>query len=491
MVKLSRPDVAPVILAGGSGTRLWPLSREAYPKQLLKLGGDKSLLQDTVTRLVGIPDEASIHGPLIVCNEEHRFLVASQLEESQAKNGLILLEPASRNTAPALTLAALRALDLYEDPILLVMPADHMVTKPVPFHCAILSAVSLAASDLVVTMGIVPSRVETGFGYIKIGSVLTDSQDSKAYQLHSFVEKPDENDARAFVQSGEYLWNSGLFIVKANIWIKALGTYRPDILSAIELAHQGGVDDGVFFRTDVREFESCPSESIDYAVMQNLSSEPTPGAELAGAVVALDAGWSDVGSWPALLEVNQPDENGNVLHGDTVAQLSKNSVLVSDHRLVAALGVEDTVVVETADAVLVMHKERAQDVKHVVDALKAAGRDEGKSHRRVFRPWGDYEQLDMGERYQVKRLTVKPGEALSLQMHHHRAEHWVVVKGTAKVTRGEDVFLLTENQSTYIPIGTTHRLENPGTVLLEIIEVQSGGYLGEDDIVRFEDVYNR
>lgn len=491
MVELHRPDVVPVILAGGSGTRLWPLSRENYPKQLLKLSGDKSLLQDTVTRLVGLSGVMSVQDPMIVCNEEHRFLVANQLESSSPKAGAILLESASRNTAPALTLAAVRAHDLFQDPILLVMPADHVVTKVRSFHLAIESAIKLAARDMVVTLGVVPSRVETGFGYIKKGVELTDDERSKSYRIESFVEKPDKDGAHAYVNSGDYLWNSGLFIVKASVWLKALGKYRPDILSSIKSAYDLGCEDGLFYRAARDEFEASPSESIDYAVMQNLKSDSPTGDEFVGAVVALDAGWSDVGSWPALLEVNRPDEHGNVLYGDTIVQQSKNSVLVSEHRLVAALGVEDTVVVETADAVLVMHRNRAQEVKQIVDTLKEAGREEGKSHRRVFRPWGDFEQLDIGERYQVKRLTVKPGEALSLQMHHHRAEHWVVVKGTAKVTRGEEAFLLTENQSTYIPIGTTHRLENPGTVLLEIIEVQSGGYLGEDDIVRFEDVYNR
>ena len=481
-----------MILAGGSGTRLWPMSRETYPKQLLRLSGDNTLLQGTVTRLDGMSGEFLIHDPMIVCNEEHRFLVIDQLESIQRQAGLIPLEPVSRNTAPALGVAAQCALSRSEDPILLVMPADHVVVNLASFHRAVQTAIELASKNMIVTFGIVPTRPETGFGYIKTAHEITGDAQPQAHGICAFIEKPNAVDARAFVESGEYLWNSGLFVVKASAWLSALESFRPDISQSVRSACENGVEDGAFFTVERSAFEDCASESIDYAVMQKLTSvDSGASTQFQGAVVSLDAGWSDVGSWAALLEVNQPDVNGNVLYGDTIARDSRDSVLVSEHRLVAALGLENTVVVETADAVLVMHKDRAQDVKDVVDHLKRLGRDEGTIHRRVYRPWGDYEQLDTGERYQVKRLTVKPGEVLSLQMHHHRAEHWVVVKGTAKVTREEEEFLLTENQSTYIPIGAKHRLENPGNVMLEVIEVQSGSYLGEDDIVRFEDVYNR
>ena len=490
---MSSVSIVPVILAGGSGTRLWPLSRETYPKQLLRLSGDNTLLQDTVTRLDGLQadrGELSVGELIIVCNEEHRFLVTDQLEQIQRQPRTIVLEPVSRNTAPALTIAALESLKFGEDPVLIVMPADHVIIDRASFHRAVTVAVALAEEETIVTFGVEPSRPEPGFGYIKTDRELSDQVHARAYGIGAFVEKPDAHTAKTFLDSGNYLWNSGLLVVKASVWLKALGHFEPDILARATDAVKDGTRDGVFFRVGRPAFEVCRSDSIDYAVMQKLD-DPGDSSPIRGAVVKLDSDWSDVGSWPALLEVNEPDESGNVLHGDTIVRDTKNCVLVSEHRLVTAIGIENTVVVETADAVLVMEKDRAQEVKDVVGHLEQVGRKEGKIHRRVYRPWGDYEQLDNGDRYQVKRLTVKPREVLSLQMHHHRAEHWVVVKGTAKVTRGEEEFLLTENQSTYIPIGTKHRLENPGNVVLEVIEVQSGSYLGEDDIVRFEDRYNR
>ena len=492
----------PVILSGGSGTRLWPLSREHYPKQLLSLAGEQSLLQETVRRAEGLSAGGNkanvVAAPVIVCNEEHRFLVAEQVLELGKSPATIILEPVGRNTAPALTLAALAIEKQGGDPVMLVMPADHVIRNQQAFNAAVATAVPLAASGSLVTFGIVPTGPETGYGYIKSGEEL--GVRSKAiniphpspltpHAVEAFVEKPDVATAQAYIDSGEYLWNSGMFVMRPSAWLRAIGRFRPDILAACRRAFEGGRADRDFYRVEKNAFIACPGDSIDYAVMEKMTGAEE--GDLRAAVVPLAAGWSDVGAWPAIWEVGVPDADGNVSKGDVLTHDTRNSLLFAEHRLVAGVGLEDMVVVETADAVMVAHKSRAQDVKQIVERLKAGNRSERLSHRRVSRPWGTYEGIDAGDRFQVKRIVVKPGAALSLQMHHHRAEHWVVVRGTARVTRGEETFLLSENQSTYIPIGVTHRLENPGTIPLEIIEVQSGSYLGEDDIVRFEDVYGR
>ena len=460
----------PVILSGGSGTRLWPLSRELYPKQLLCLVGEQTLLQQAVARLNGLQD---VSAPVLVCNEEHRFLVAEQLRDMNVAPADIVLEPVGRNTAPALTLAALAATSGGEDPLLLVMPADHVIRDIAAFHAAVRQATELAEQGRLVTFGIVPQSAETGYGYIRRG------QD---HEVAAFIEKPDAKTAAGYLESGEYLWNSGMFLLRASVWLNELRQQQPKILDACEVALTGSRRDGDFRRIAKDAFVLCPNDSIDYAVMEKTRR---------AAVVPLDAGWSDIGAWSALWQVCSQDVNGNVMQGDVVAHDTRNALLIAQHRLLGAVGVEDLIIVETPDAVLVAHKDRAQDVKEIVSRLRQSKRTEHLIHRRVHRPWGSYEGVDSGERFQVKRLVVKPGASLSLQMHHHRAEHWVVVKGTAKVTRGDEVVLLSENQSTYIPIGTRHRLENPGTIPLEIIEVQSGSYLGEDDIVRFDDHYNR
>jgi len=468
--------IVPVILSGGSGTRLWPLSREHYPKQLLVLTGGMTMLQETAMRLDGVADQAPA---LVVCNEEHRFLVAEQLRQIDRMPQGILLEPFGRNTAPALTLAALAITARDPDAIMLVMPADHVIRDKAAFNAAVQKGRGEALAGRLVTFGIVPTQPETGYGYIRKGSML---QSTGAYQVRSFVEKPDTATARAYLASGEYLWNSGIFMMTAARWLEEIRQLRPDITDACVAASQGGKRDMDFFRIDKEAFSRCASESIDYAVMEKTDN---------AVVIPLDAGWSDIGAWSSLWEVSQRNADGNVQQGDVMALDTHNTLLIAQHRFVAAVGLEDVIVVETADAVLVAHKDRAQDVKVIVSRLKDAKRSEHVSHRRVYRPWGSYEGVDAGERFQVKRITVNPGAALSLQMRHHRAEHWTVVTGTARVTRGDEVFLLTENQSTYIPLGTKHRLENPGAMPLEMIEVQSGGYLGEDDIVRFEDRYNR
>ncbi len=474
--------IQPVILSGGAGTRLWPLSREQYPKQLLSFVGDHTLLQQTVQRLDGLSKlVGQVAEPIIVCNEQHRFLVAEQLRSIACNPTAILLEPIGRNTAPALTVAALASMKMGDDGILLVMPADHVIANTAQYHKAVQEAVKLAEKDMLVTFGIVPTQAETGFGYIRKGESI---ENSPAAVIDAFVEKPDAATAQAYVDSGEYLWNSGMFVMRASVWLEQLEKCQPDMLVACREAYQAASDDLDFSRLEPKAFEACPADSIDYAVMEKLDAAEA-------AVVPLDADWSDLGAWSAIWEVGENSEDGNVTKGDVLSHGCRNSLFHSEHRLVAGVGVEDLLVVETADAVLVAHKDHAQDVKKIVEQLKADGRSERLVHRQVFRPWGSYEGIDAGERFQVKRIVVKPGASLSLQMHHYRAEHWIVVKGTAKVTCGDNEFLLSENQSTYIPIGEKHRLENPGTLPLEIIEVQSGGYLGEDDIVRFEDVYGR
>jgi mannose-1-phosphate guanylyltransferase/mannose-6-phosphate isomerase len=462
--------INPVILSGGSGSRLWPLSREHYPKQLLCLIGEQTLLQQTVSRLNGMEDVAD---PLLVCNEEHRFLIAEQMRQLGTTPADIILEPVGRNTAPALTLAALALNKKDPDALMLVMPADHIIQDVPGFHAAVQQAAELAARGRLVTFGIRPNAPETGYGYIRQG---------KGNEVAAFVEKPNAETARQYLASGEYLWNSGMFMLQVATWIDELNRHEPVMLESCRSAYEQGQRDGVFYRANAQAFSSCQSNSIDYAVMEKTDK---------ASVVALDAGWSDIGAWSSLWEASERDAQGNVVQGDVYLHETQNALLISQHRFLAAVGLDDIIVVETPDAVLVVHKDHAQNVKEVVNRLKQQKRSEYQTHRKVYRPWGYYEGIDAGQRFQVKRLMVHPGAVLSLQMHHHRAEHWVVVKGTARVTRGDEVFMLTENQSTYIPLGEKHRLENPGSIPLEIIEVQSGGYLGEDDIVRFEDKYNR
>ena len=477
--------IVPVVLAGGGGTRLWPLSRGGYPKQFLAIANDEhSLLQRTLLRFDAI--NGDVHTPIVVCNEEHRFLIAEQIRRIRVGDRCdLVLEPASRNTAPALTAAAYRACTDGADPVLVVAPADHVIKDEAALGAAIAVAVEQAEAGKIVTLGVVPTNSETGYGYIELGAPVNASEPACHY-LRRFREKPDRATADKYVRDGGYLWNSGMFIMKASVWLANARRFCNAISVAAQRAVEAGRSDGDFFRLDAEAFSASPIDSIDYAVMEPLSST---GAGT--VVVELDAGWSDVGSWASLWQILPHDDAGNALSGDVCALESQDNIVFSEHRLVATLGCKELVVVETADAVLVADKARTQDVRAIVEWLGERGRKERLGHRRVYRPWGSYESIDAGERFQVKRITVRPGASLSLQMHHHRAEHWIVVAGTARVVRGDETFLLSENQSTYIPLGVTHRLENPGTLPLEIIEVQSGSYLGEDDIVRFEDKYNR
>jgi len=466
--------ILPIIMAGGTGSRLWPLSRQLNPKQFLKLCGDSTLLQQTISRLDGL--EAS--APAIICNEDHRFMVAEQLRQLTVEDASILLEPVGRNTAPAIALAALNATQSGQDPVLLVLAADHYMADEAAFRQAVHAAAQFAEQNKLATFGIVPTHPETGYGYIQRGDSLTNS----GFKVARFVEKPDLVTAQGYLAGGDYYWNSGMFMFKASVYLKELAEFRPDILDVCEKSLKEAQKDLDFIRVDAATFAQCPEDSIDYAVMEKTQE---------GVVVPLDAGWSDIGSWSALWQIGHRDEQGNVCKGDVLALGTHNSLIHAEHKLVATLGVDDLVVVETKDAVLVAHKDRVQDVKKVVEALKNDGRHEHMNHREVYRPWGIFDSIDNGNRYQVKRITVKPGAKLSVQLHHHRAEHWIVVSGTAMVTNGEDQFLVTENQSTYIPIGQVHCLENPGVIPLELIEVQSGSYLGEDDIVRLKDQYGR
>ena len=467
--------IYPVILSGGSGTRLWPLSRAVLPKQLLPLVGDKTMLQDTVLRVAGWPE---LMAPLVVCGNEHRFLVAEQLREIDVKPLGILLEHVGRNTAPAVAAAAHYLQTIDPDALMLVLPADHVILDQAAFAEAVASAAVLARDGALATFGIVPTGPETGYGYIRRGA----AAGAGGFAVERFVEKPDRETAQGFLDDGAYYWNSGMFLFQAARYLAELASFAPAIASAAEAAVRLGYSDLDFCRLDEAAFSASPSDSIDYAVMEKTGH---------AVVVPADIGWSDVGSWSALWQVQSGDADGNVQRGDVYLDGARNCLVRAESRIVAVLGVQDLVVVETPDAVLVAHKDHVQRVKQVVDHLKAQDRTEHLVHTKVYRPWGHYEGIDAGDRFQVKRITVKPGAKLSLQMHHHRAEHWVVVSGTARVTCGEKVSLLSENESTYIPIGMNHRLENPGKVALHIIEVQSGSYLGEDDIVRFEDIYQR
>ena len=479
--------VHPVILAGGSGTRLWPMSREQYPKQLIGLLGDDSLLQSTTRRLDALDAGYPLADQLVVVgNEEHRFTTAEQLRTS-GKASHLMLEPVGRDTAPALTVAALSIVAQDQDGVMVVMPADHAVADTARFHAAVTAGVQQAAAGHIVTMGIVPTRAETGYGYIRVGAP-ADAGAAGARRLDRFVEKPHLELAQRYVSSGEYWWNSGIFIMRASTWLKAIRHFQPAIHAACTEAFAGGKADGDFFRLARDAFAASPSNSIDYAVMEKLGND---ASVCAGVVVPLDAGWSDVGSWDAIWQILPKDADDNVGRGRVMFEGAASTFAHSEGRLIACVGTQDLVVVETADAILVADRSRVQDVKKVVGRIRSEQGPEAANHRKVHRPWGHYDSVDTGERFQVKRIVVKPGARLSLQMHHHRAEHWIVVRGTALVTRGEERFIVSENESAYIPLGVTHRLENPGKMPLEIIEVQSGSYLGEDDIVRFDDTYGR
>ncbi|HET7561559.1 MAG TPA: mannose-1-phosphate guanylyltransferase/mannose-6-phosphate isomerase [Rhodanobacteraceae bacterium] len=475
----------PVILSGGSGTRLWPASRESYPKQLLALFGEDSMLQSTVRRLDGLAVPQA--GPIVVGNEDYRFIVAEQMRLAGIEHPRLVLEPAGRNTAPALTLAALVARSDESDPVLLVMPADHVIAEPQLFRAAVEAGLPAAQAGAFVTFGIEPTRAETGYGYIRRGGAVQ-RLGKGVLALQAFVEKPDAATARQYLESGEYFWNSGIFMLRASTWLRALQVLQPAMLDACSRAMEGSRQDGDFLRPDKAAFAACPSDSIDYAVMEKLHAHPGLGEAV---VIPLRARWSDVGAWEALWEAADKDSDENVVRGDALLQDTRNSLVLAGSRLLVALGCEGMVVVDTPDAVLVADKGHTPQLREVVAKLKEHGREELLTHRKVYRPWGWYDSIEKGPHFQVKRIGVNPGASLSLQMHHRRAEHWVVVRGLARVTRGDDVFDLRENESVFIPLGTKHRLQNRTGDPLEIIEVQCGDYLGEDDIVRFEDVYAR
>lgn len=478
---MATSPVQPVVLCGGSGTRLWPLSRSGFPKQFLCLVGNDSLFQQTIRRLGGSGTNNAPASPYIVCNEDHRFLAHEQLRELGVDNATFLLEPVGRNTAPALTLAALAVRDAGTDPVLVVTPADQAITDDEAFRAVMHLAVESASEGNIVILGIKPDRPETGYGYIKVAV-----DDAAVAAVERFVEKPARDTAQSYLDEGGYYWNAGLFVLKASVWLAALESFRPDILQTSIKSWSGRLFDGAFIRPDKKAFTAIPNESIDYAVM-----EKCPGSAFPIKMLPLDAGWSDLGAWDAVWSVSPKDDKGNTLIGDVLITESSNSLVHASSRLVALAGVENLVVIETADAVLVADKSRSQDVKQIVNLLSQQPREEHILHRKVHRPWGWYDCIDEGGRFKVKRIQVNPKASLSLQKHHHRAEHWVVVQGTAEITRGSETLLLSENQSTYIPLGEVHRLANPGSIPLEVIEVQSGSYLGEDDIVRFVDFYGR
>ena len=488
--------ILPVIMAGGTGSRLWPLSRELYPKQFLTVTGEQSMLQQTVARLYGIEHTA----PVLICNEEHRFIAAEQMRLGGYEHGGIILEPVGRNTAPAIALAALQAVNNAgdgEEPILLVLAADHVIEDEQAFTSSVEKALPFAENGQLVTFGIVPTAPETGYGYIRAGAQVESEKiqaesgkvkaesgkvKADAFEVAEFVEKPDLTTAEEYLESGEFYWNSGMFMFKARRYLEELEKFAPDMLDVCKHAIAAPSQDLDFVRVDKAIFETCPDDSIDYAVMEKTD---------AAMVVPMDAGWSDVGSWSALWDVSSKDENNNVSKGDVIVVNTVNSYLHAENKLIATVGIDNLIVVETKDAILVANKDQVQDVKSIVNELKKAGRSEYKLHREVYRPWGKYDSVDSGARDHVKRITVKPGEKLSIQKHHHRAEHWIVVSGTASVLNGDKTILVGENESTYIPLGTIHALENPGKIPLEMIEIQTGSYLGEDDIVRFEDKYGR
>ncbi|MBI2307934.1 MAG: mannose-1-phosphate guanylyltransferase/mannose-6-phosphate isomerase [Rhodocyclales bacterium] len=477
-------SVVPVILCGGSGTRLWPLSRTGFPKQFLCLTGNESLFQQAAQRLANLASEnVQVSPPLVVTGEEHRFLATEQLREVGVELGQALLEPAGRNTAPALTLAAFAALESGDDPVMVVTPADQALADPVAFVISMRQAIEEAAKGAIVILGITPDRPETGYGYIQVVRADTNSE---AKPVNRFVEKPDAQTAQGYVDEGGYYWNAGMFVLKASVWLSALDQFCPDILQATSAAWGKRSVDARFVRPGRAEFVAIPAESVDYAVM-----ERCPGSALPIKMVPLDAGWNDLGAWDAVWNLLPKDAAGNVHQGDVLATDSRNTLVHATNRLVSLVGVQNLVVIETPDAVLVADKSCCQDVKHIVTALGQQKRGEHTLHRKVHRPWGWYDSIDEDGRFKVKRIQVKPKASLSLQKHHHRAEHWIVVKGTAEITNGDKVILLSENQSTYIPLGEVHRLANPGSIPLEIIEVQTGSYLGEDDIVRLVDKYGR
>lgn len=467
--------LTPIIIAGGSGSRLWPLSRQQFPKQFLNIDGKQTMLQTTLNRLKPVE-----HGPAtVICNEAHRFIVAEQLRQLGTENTSIILEPEGKNTAPAIALAAFHALAKGNDPLLLVLAADHLIQNETAFCAAIKSAEKIASKGKLVTFGIVPTSAETGYGYIRQGSAL---ENKLGFEVAEFVEKPDQSTAHRYFKSGEFLWNSGMFLFQASTFLHELEKHQPDIYNHCELAFANKTHDLDFIRISEKHFKLCPSDSIDYAVMEKTDK---------AVVIPTDCGWCDVGSWSSLWQVSEKDDDGNVLSADVIAQNCKNSFFRTEGKLIAAIGLENVVVIDTKDATLISTQDQVQNVKKVVAQLKEQGKSHWLHHREVYRPWGKYDLIDGGERFQAKRITVNPGEKLSLQMHHHRAEHWVVVKGTAMVTKGDSQYLVSENESTYIPLGEKHALENPGKVPLEMIEVQSGAYLGEDDIVRFQDNYGR
>jgi mannose-1-phosphate guanylyltransferase len=468
--------MTPIVLCGGSGSRLWPLSRAMRPKQFQGITEDKTLFQLTLQRLQGIP---GVQAPIIVSNQEHRFLAAEQARVIGIEPAAVLLEPVGRNTAPAIAVAALQARSGGEDPILVVLPSDHIFEHVAAFRRAVLEGERAANENMLVTFGIVPDRPETGYGYLMAGET---THISNVCRVKRFVEKPSAEVAQSYLESASYFWNSGMFMFRASVFLEELKKYRPDIHAASELAWNQARKDLEFIRLEQECFAACPSESVDYAVMEKTES---------AVMVPLEAGWNDVGAWPAVWQSQNKDDMENAGRGDVMFENAKGCYVHSDHRLVALLGVENLFVIETSDAVLVGHKDHAQDVKKIVEQLTASHRKEADVHREVFRPWGSFDSIDQGDKYQVKRITVAPGARLSLQYHHHRAEHWIVVSGTARVTIGTESKLISENQSVYIPVGETHCLENPGTIPLELIEVQSGTYLGEDDIVRLDDVYGR
>ena len=477
----------PVILSGGSGTRLWPLSREKHPKQLLSLFNQETMLQATASRMRSFHGEIAVNDRIIVvCNEEYRFITAEQLRAVGFDNCNLLLEPFGKNTAPAVTLAAIAATKTENDSLLLIMPADHVIADEAQFHQTITQGIPQALQGAMVTFGIVPDRPETGYGYIQTGAVM---DENGVLALSNFVEKPDLATAQAYVESAQYVWNSGIFMMRASVWLKAIQYFNPAMYQACLDSYNQAKVDCDFIRVDKNAFALCPSDSIDYAVMEKLATAPELGIK--ACVVPFNAGWSDVGAWDAVWQVSDKDVDGNSLRGDVIVEDSRNCLLVSDSRLVACLGLDDVIVVETPDAVLVTNKANTSNIKRVISRLKDQSYTQTDSHRKVYRPWGHYDSIDKGEHFQVKRIVVKPGGSLSMQMHEHRAEHWIVVTGTARVTRGDDVMVLKANESTYIPIGAKHRLENMGEIDLEVIEVQSGTYLGEDDIVRFGDIYGR